>query len=315
MKARFLPPILPAAALLAAVLMLAACGGGGGASRTPSDPGPGTGEPPPGDGAGGGTNGTGGLSGRTDTLLSTGFHSSLTLTAGEVAFDNEPLAVAVDCAGARCTDETGDAVTAAGLFAAATGNPGAALGTRGGFDTVETTADQGAGAPIDGVEAAGVSTTSWGFWGEHGFAAVTVSTGALSGAIDGTAIEDGSFRLTSAWALGDGAGTNPVGTGRATWRGLAEAASKATFERSHGTATVTIPDLAQPLVDVTIDIPGQDIGEAGWTGMALTAGGFKSGTAGADYLEGKLHGPNHEEAWGVFDTTDHVGAFGAKRDR
>ncbi len=28
---------------------------------------------------------------------------------------------------------------------------------------------------------------------------------------------------------------------------------------------------------------------------------------------GAFHGPGHEEAWGVFDTSDYVGVFGAKR--
>ena len=44
------------------------------------------------------------------------------------------------------------------------------------------------------------------------------------------------------------------------------------------------------------------------------------GTQGADetneykdYLGGAFHGSGHEEAWGVFDTADHVGVFGAKR--
>ncbi|MCY4602572.1 MAG: hypothetical protein OXF27_21935 [Acidobacteria bacterium] len=40
-----------------------------------------------------------------------------------------------------------------------------------------------------------------------------------------------------------------------------------------------------------------------------------SGTAGSDRIEGRLHGPAHEEAWGVFDTGAYIGAFGAKRDQ
>ena len=41
---------------------------------------------------------------------------------------------------------------------------------------------------------------------------------------------------------------------------------------------------------------------------------FAAGTAGSDYLTGNFHGPDHEEAYGVFDTGAYVGAFGAKRE-
>ena len=47
--------------------------------------------------------------------------------------------------------------------------------------------------------------------------------------------------------------------------------------------------------------------------MQPADGGFRAGAAGTDYLEGRFHGPGHEEAWGVFDTDAYVGAFGAKR--
>ena len=48
--------------------------------------------------------------------------------------------------------------------------------------------------------------------------------------------------------------------------------------------------------------------------MPLAQGSFASGTAGRDdYLEGNFHGPDHEEAYGVFDTGAYVGAFAARR--
>ena len=37
--------------------------------------------------------------------------------------------------------------------------------------------------------------------------------------------------------------------------------------------------------------------------------------AGSDYIVGDYHGPNHEEAWGVFDTGDYFGKFGARWER
>lgn len=38
-----------------------------------------------------------------------------------------------------------------------------------------------------------------------------------------------------------------------------------------------------------------------------------TGTTGNGYLEGSFHGPDHQEAWGVFDTARYIRAFGAKR--
>lgn len=49
----------------------------------------------------------------------------------------------------------------------------------------------------------------------------------------------GTFSSVQAWALGDATGSNPAGSGRAVWRGVAEAASTVTFERLEGVATVT----------------------------------------------------------------------------
>ncbi|MDE0522108.1 MAG: hypothetical protein OXH79_09165 [Boseongicola sp.] len=43
------------------------------------------------------------------------------------------------------------------------------------------------------------------------------------------------------------------------------------------------------------------------------SGSCDTGTARTDDLRGAFHGPGHEEAWGVFDTTGRLGAFGAKR--
>lgn len=65
-----------------------------------------------------------------------------------------------------------------------------------------------------------------------------------------------------------------------------------------GTAELRIADLTRPRVDADIDLDG----------------GFAKGTAGSNRIEGRFHGPDHEEAWGTFDTGAYVGAFGAKRE-
>ena len=113
--------------------------------------------------------------------------------------------------------------------------------------------------------------------------------------------------------VGDAAATNPAGLGSATWRGVAEAASTGTFERRQETATLTIADLGQPRIRIAIDVAGWDIGAQTWSDMSLANGSFTVGRAGSDYMAGKFHGPDHDEAYGVFDTGVYVGAFGAKR--
>ncbi len=62
-------------------------------------------------------------------------------------------------------------------------------------------------------------------------------------------------------------------------------------------------------------ISGQDIGSPARADMPLVAGGFTSGDVDtSDYLAGNFHGPDHEETYGVFDTGNYVGAFGARRN-
>ena len=161
----------------------------------------------------------------------------------------------------------------------------------------------------------------YGFWGEHGMAGLALADGPYAGQIDddetGFAIPfDGRMKVVIPFALGDVSGTNPSGTGSATWTGIAEAVSPRTFMRREGTATLTIADLSLPqsTVSVAIDIDGSPVDKPGWTDLPLAGGHFKYGTAEADYLEGNFHGAEHSEAYGVFDTDIFTGAFGAKRN-
>ena len=291
---------LGTAAVLAA-LTLAACGGGGGSSGPVRPPPPAT--------------GLQGILDRADTLLASGAHARWTLSDGKTQIA-ETEVEAMRCAGARCVGEDGEATAAADLRGAfaAPGAAGAVFGTRGGFDTATGKSAFEETQRVTGATVtAGPGATSWGMWGEHGFAVLTLASGALAAEAGGVAFA-GDFSSASAWALGDAAGSNPAGAGRAVWRGIAEAASTATFERLTGAATVTIADLSRPRVGVAIDVPGHDIGAPGWADMPLLNGRFATGTAGTDYLAGDFHGPAHQEAWGVFDTGAYVGAFGAKRE-
>lgn len=103
--------------------------------------------------------------------------------------------------------------------------------------------------------------------------------------------------------------------GSANWTGVAEAVETGGYTRLQGTATVNIADLSQPSVGVAINVPRHEIGAPEWDSMRLSAGRFTAGTpGGGDWLEGNFHEPDHAEAWGVLDTTDSIGAFGAKRE-
>ena len=257
----------------------------------------------------------GGILERADALLFSSLHARYSLTGGGETLSGV-LAERMDCAGARCTGSDATAVTVGDLTAPSDLDVGlseAALGARGGFDTIAT---RGAFEVTERVReatvAADLSVHSYGFWGEHGFAALELGSGPLSGEVDGTAVS-GDFSLARAWAAGEVSGTNPAGAGSATWTGIAEASPVGAYERLTGTARVTIADLSRPRVGVAIDVPGHDIDAPGWADMPLADGGFSSGVAGADYLGGHFHGPAHEEAWGVFDTARHIGAFGARR--
>ena len=295
------------AILAAAALTITACGGGGGPLR-----------PDGGQAAPAGER-LQGLLERHDTLLFSAVHSRYALSAEGETVD-VASADAVSCEGAGCVAGDGTTIRARDLIdpAAVVGLDavdGSLRGSRGGFDTV-TLEDsfESVERLSDITVTAAMEVTSYGFWGEHGFAAVTVGAGPLSGRIGATPIS-GEFGFTSAYAVGDATGTNPAGMGSAAWRGIVEAASTDTFERHRGSVAVTIADLSRPRVGVAIDVLGHSIGAPGWADMALSGGHFTAGTAGSDYLAGNFHGPDHGEAWGVFDTEGYVGAFGAKRAR
>ena len=305
--------ILPAAA---AALVLAACGGGGDddgegdsptVRQTYADIQPLLQE----------------IADRSDTLLATGGHGHATFQGAGQTLD-ETLAEYVDCTGTVCVDSDGGTITIDDFI-----NPEgieeleAIVGSRGAFNTV--TLQGGLGGILDDEEVEefldefgvslndDISATVYGLWGEHGVAATGVIDGSFTGQILGLDVS-GDFQSTTAFTYGDAAGTNPSGLGSATWSGVAEAVAISTFVRRQGTATVTIADLAAPTVGVDIDIAGFEISSSHWENMPLVNGRFVNGDESNDYMEGNFHGSDHSEAYGVFDTGAHVGAFGAKRE-
>ena len=150
-------------------------------------------------------------------------------------------------------------------------------------------------------------------WGQHGMAGLVIADGPFSGRTASIPF-NGDMDAAIPFAFGDVSGTNPGGSGRATWSGIAEVVAVRTFRRQEGIATLTIADLAQPAVSVGIEVDGNPIGNSAWADLPLSSGGFTFGSPGDDYVEGNFHGANHSEAYGVFDTDNFTGAFGAKQD-
>lgn len=298
-------------AALAAVSILASCGGGGGTAikrlsgddlnRIGSDP---------------RVVRARGIVERADSLLipSVRLHGTVRAQGQSESLSN---VVRFNCSGIRCAGSSGGALTITDFV-----YPGtevhlaeAAFGGRGGFDTVRATAraDLSEALPAGVTVSSFPSATGWGFWGDYGYAEVNLMNGPISVRFHGVHFS-GSLRSAFAFSLGETSGTNPGGFGSARWRGIAEAVSVNSYRRHQGTATLAISDLSRPRVDVDVRIGGRSIGSPAWRGMTLRGGSYGAGSVGRDYLRGNLHGPDHSETYGVFDTGAYVGAFGAKRN-
>ena len=300
------------AASIALTLILAACGGGGSPTisdeerhRLLSDPRYVRLE---------------GILERADTLLVPSFHLRYSLSAGGETI-KERLIQDMYCAGLRCLAEDGTEISVYDLI-----DPEVdidlteiSLGSRDGFDTVSARGSFEVTDSVSGVTVTSApNVNSYGFWGEYGFATAEIGAGRLFGRVEGTSF-GGDVGLAVAYSVGDATGTNPTGMGSASWTGIAEAVATLTLKRRQGTATITIPDLSRSYrsrVSVDITLSGNSISPPSWSNMRLSRGRFASGERRnrKEYLEGHFHGPNHEETYGVFDTGNYIGAFGAKRD-
>lgn len=255
---------------------------------------------------------------RSVTLLMPGMHFRYAISA-EGFTEADSLFLPASCSGTHCVTVDGSEFFLQGPFDPEFGVnlTGASLGTRGGFDTAETTRSLDlsllSNLLPDGKITDFPSGTDYGFWGEYGAASVVVLDGPMAGSFEGISFE-GDLKIAASAAMGDITATNPRGIGSATWRGIAEAASTVTFERRQGSAVLTIVDLSQPRVRADIEVEGYTIGSPAWADIPLYGGWFGTGIAGRDYLEGNFHGPDHSETYGVFDTGAYIGAFGAKRN-
>ena len=305
------------AAALAAAFTLAACSSGGGGNGDDEIPDPvDLMQDPRGQGLQA-------IVEDSDTLLIPSLRVEYSFSVGDAPASEETLAPAATCTGVSCTigTDTNTTIQVQHIFDLSVGlGPGeAALGQRGGFDTLESAGRLRLGDAILGenFHVVAPSVTNYGFWGEYGFAGVSIGTESLDGSFELEALQAAvpiTGDVAMAFAAGDVNGLNPGGVGEAIWEGIAEAVSTRTFQRRTGSARVLISNLSSPTANVYIRLDETLIGPTdGWTNMAVTAGAFSSGTAGTDLLQGNFHGPNHEETYGVFDTDAYTGAFGAMR--
>lgn len=110
---------------------------------------------------------------------------------------------------------------------------------------------------------------------------------------------------------------NPTASGPVTYRGHLLAIDRLTSETLIGSATLIIPDLADPSVTVTLtnitDPDDHARSDISWHVVPLRDGHFEASTP-ATRIAGRLYGPDHQEAGGLVATDTLEGAFGAYRD-
>ena len=263
-----------------------------------------------------------------DVLLIPGLHLQYAVPSG----GGEPPqpkqeAWGASCMGASCTIAQNTAIEVRDLFdlSVIVRPEEARLDTRAGFNTLVSTSRLRLAEDIlgQGINLSSPSVTNYGFWGEHGFAGVLIGEGPFSGSVAVGGVRtslpfDGSVAMAfAAGHISDRAlMEDPGGSLDAIWEGLVEAVSTRTFDRREGTVHISITNLSNPRASVIIDLGGNRVGpSSGWADLPITDNGFNTGTFGDDYLAGSFHGPNHGEAYGVFDVETFTGAFGAKRTK
>lgn len=123
-------------------------------------------------------------------------------------------------------------------------------------------------------------------------------------------------RIALGFSVGRVSGSNPAGTGSATWNGLMIAGTKQADHVIQGDATIDIDDLASPDVDILFSNiwnlnTGGSVSDMIWNDLVVIGGRFNS-TANGE-IEGSFYGTTHQEVGGVFDRAGFIGGFGADR--
>ena len=241
----------------------------------------------------------GSIRSRADTMILSTFHVGEGTTSS--------IEFLTDCSGSQCElqiPSSGETSTISLADLASTPTPDIeAVGSRYGVTLVEENAlDQGTDA------------TSFGAWMDHSyFSSVTSNRPADE-------VGGGTDRYT--WAAGERTGS-PL-TGSATWLGLmvgTPIAGNDMGDRLVGTAALNY-DMTVGGLDVAFSgIKNITRGTAHTTETVIFSdlaiesdGAFKRGQAGAR-IHGNFYGPGHDEAAGIFEHSQMIGAFGAKQQQ
>ena len=133
-------------------------------------------------------------------------------------------------------------------------------------------------------------------------------------------LEGEQMRTRRGWAVGALTGSRPLES--ATWRGLmvgAPTAGARRGERLQGDATLTYSFGSQRLNAAFTDIKNIDspsahsVSSVRFSGVPVdTRGQFQADLKG-NRIQGGFYGPGHAEAAGVFEKSNIVGAFGARK--
>ena len=238
-----------------------------------------------------------GIVSRSDSLIASSIH-------GETDdFGNPAYSLRTDCSGTRCQIS----------------DPSTGFSDIVGLDDLESQAANtvAVGTMHDITLMAGTSratddeSAAFGAWMEHSSFTVQIERLRLR---DVTV--DGWYGL----AVGDLTGTRP--TDGATWLGLmvgTPATGSSRGDRLQGIAALNY-DLASDTLDVAFSsIKNIDRLTAHTTETVMfqnlrigSSGTFEAGLAG-NRIQGGFYGPGHAEAAGIFEQSNIVGAFGAKR--
>ena len=103
---------------------------------------------------------------------------------------------------------------------------------------------------------------------------------------------------------------NSLLSGSATWNGEMVALDS-NNRLVRGDASLTIADFNNPSVDVRLAPNARPV--MTWANIPVRSGGFSRRTSSTHYIKGEFYGPRAEEAGGVFERNQLIGAFGARR--
>ena len=235
---------------------------------------------------------------RTDSLVVSTMHGELALADGTFT-----IRQVSECSGAACRlldPVTGETETAGLDTAAVELGDAEPIGSAHGITLMSNSGQQ-----------TGVDVSSLGAWMEHG-----------SFALNGLRVvgEDFESNILHAMALGDL--TDRPLTGSATWLGIMVGTPVVGDDRGDRLVGTAALNYGMPTGGLDVGFSGIkniDRGTAHsteamlFTGLEVGPDGtFSRGQSGAR-IQGGFYGPGHAEAGGIFEQSDIVGAFGAKR--